>query len=413
MGLRRHQVENLVLRGPIFYWRARIPAGLAACGRNARLSLSLRLSDRKKASLVARRLNALLLQVEMVPAARMATKEQLRRIFALEIEAMHEEIEALDRSAKRSGTLRDPVHREADRQVGWAYRLLHAYGATEELSFEDGSEARETLLEAGADVDDIPFVAATYRSERQGALSDREGRTNSPFLHGVLHRMAQVGLDDTVLNREAATEEIYRARADALLASAVKARKPKLSGGDEPERTPVEAALVPPPARPALLWAADPERQPVAGRQTLPELKVESPPPSAVVARADAPTAPPPPTSAKSKGRRDLPVSGFDEELEKLIANHKDDWEEDTASDVRVLVGIFRGILQEHGVTHSGEITQEHVAALRQHFNHIVPTWGRSPRLRSLSPAQGSRDGWSACRSASFRPNYFAPVRQS
>jgi hypothetical protein len=30
-------------------------------------------------------------------------------------------------------------------------------------------------------------------------------------------------------------------------------------------------------------------------------------------------------------------------------------------------------------VTHSGEITQEHVAALRQHFNHIVPTWGRSP----------------------------------
>src|SRR5690606_30642503 len=57
---------------------------------------SLRLSDRKKASLVARRLNALLLQVELIPAARMATKEQLKRIFALEIE----EIEALDRAAK-------------------------------------------------------------------------------------------------------------------------------------------------------------------------------------------------------------------------------------------------------------------------------------------------------------------------
>ena len=60
MGLRRHQVENLVLRGPIFYWRARIPVGFAAGGRNARLSLSLRLSDRKKASVVARRLNAML-----------------------------------------------------------------------------------------------------------------------------------------------------------------------------------------------------------------------------------------------------------------------------------------------------------------------------------------------------------------
>ena len=63
---------------------------------------------------MARRLNALLLQVEMMPAARMATKEQLTRIFALEIEAMHDEIEALDRAAKRSGTMRDPAHRVAN-----------------------------------------------------------------------------------------------------------------------------------------------------------------------------------------------------------------------------------------------------------------------------------------------------------
>ena len=55
---------------------------------------------------------------------------------------------------------------------------------------------------------------------------------------------------------------------------------------------------------------------------------------------------------------------------------------------MRVLVGIFLGILEGHGITHSGEITQEHVAALRQHFNHIVPTWGRSPRLRNLSPRE-------------------------
>jgi hypothetical protein len=235
--------------------------GLAASTRNARLSLSLRLSDRKKASLVARRLNALLLQVELMPAARMATKEQLTRIFALEIEAMHDEIEALDRSAKRRGSLHDPVHRAANRQVGWAHRLLHAYGPTDELSFEDGGEVREALLEAGAEPGDIPFIAATYQSERQGALSNREGRTRSPFLRDVLHRMAQVGLDDTVLNREAATEEIFRARAEALLVSAVKPRRPKLTGEDEPERTAVESDPIPPPARPAVLWSADPEPQ--------------------------------------------------------------------------------------------------------------------------------------------------------
>src|SRR5690606_11546615 len=92
------------------------------------------------------------------------------------------------------------------------------------------------------------------------------------------------------------------------------------------------------------------------------------------------------PPKAKT-ARKGLPLSEFDAEVEKLISNHKDDWEDDTASDVRVLVGIFRGILEEHEVQHSGEITQEHVAALRQHFNHSLPLYGRSPRLRALSPA--------------------------
>lgn len=67
MGLRRHQIENLILRGPVFYWRARLPVGFAAATGNGRLSLSLRLSDRKKASVVARRLNALLLKLELMP----------------------------------------------------------------------------------------------------------------------------------------------------------------------------------------------------------------------------------------------------------------------------------------------------------------------------------------------------------
>jgi hypothetical protein len=61
-------------------------------------------------------------------------------------------------------------------------------------------------------------------------------------------------------------------------------------------------------------------------------------------------TAPAPARTRKAP--KELPLSGFDEELEKLIANHRDDWEDGTASDVRVLVGIFRGILEEHDVTH-------------------------------------------------------------
>ncbi|MEX0406917.1 integrase [Aquibium sp. LZ166] len=383
MGLRRHQVENLVLRGPIFYWRARIPVGFRGTGTNARLSLSLRLSDRKKASLVARRLNAMLLELEMVPKARMATKEQLARIFALEAEAMRAEIEALDLAAKRTGTLRDPEHREADRQVGWAYRLLHTFGSGEDVSFDEGSETREALIEAGAHADDLPFIEATYRSEREITNSDRKGVTRSPFLRDVLHRMAQAELDDTPLHRDAAIEEIFRARADTLLASAEDTRKPKLTGERPPDRQSVAASAGSPPPRPAVLWS---EEKPVARAAAEPDLRPE---PSVVP--VEPVTVQPPVAEAKppqpKTARKDLPLTDFDRELENLISNRKNEWEDDTASDVRVLVGIFRGILEEHGVAHSGEITQEHVAALRQHFNHILPLYGRSPRLRALSPA--------------------------
>ncbi|MDX8530075.1 integrase [Mesorhizobium sp. VK25A] len=341
---------------------------------------------------MAQRLNALLLQVQMMPKARMATKEQLTKIFALEVEAMREEIDALDRAAKRSGTLRDPSQREADRQVGWAYRLLDAYGAKEELSFEEGGEAREALLDAGAGVDDIPFIAATYQSEREGLLSDRRGLTRSPFLRDVLHRMAQVGLKDTALDRDAAIEEIYRARADALLASATDPRKPKLSGGArERERAAIDVIPAPAPARPNAMWNVDageaiPELVPLDPTVAASPANPASTPPATIEpGEATRPVPSPASTLGKGKARKDLRLSGFDEQVEKLIANNQDQWEDDTASDVRVLVGVFRGILEEHGVTHSGEITQEHVAALRQHFNHILPNWGRSPRLRSLS----------------------------
>lgn len=95
----------------------------------------------------------------------------------------------------------------------------------------------------------------------------------------------------------------------------------------------------------------------------------------------------PKPTNS-AKPRTNLPLSEFDGQLKELIANKQDEWEEDTASDVGVLVDIFRGILEEHDVTHTGEITQEHIAAVRQHFNHILPSYGRSPRLRVLSPRE-------------------------
>ncbi len=49
------------------------------------------------------------------------------------------------------------------------------------------------------------------------------------------------------------------------------------------------------------------------------------------------------------------------------------------------LVRIFKSVLIEHGVEHSGQIEQYHIGQLRQHLNHIPTDWGRSSRMRVMS----------------------------
>ncbi|WP_328588158.1 DUF6538 domain-containing protein [Ciceribacter selenitireducens] len=53
----RHEVENLIRRGNIFYWRARVPASLIHCRPGSRLSLSLHCSHYRKAQIIGRKLN--------------------------------------------------------------------------------------------------------------------------------------------------------------------------------------------------------------------------------------------------------------------------------------------------------------------------------------------------------------------
>ncbi|WP_126011218.1 hypothetical protein [Georhizobium profundi] len=196
--------------------------------------------------------------------------------------------------------------------------------------------------------------------------------------------MGQVELEDTPLNRDAATEEVFRARADALLASAADPRKPTLVAKPREDRPIIDVAKLPPPQKPATQWADEPRALPTdPAMPDLPALPI-------VAKQTTVAEQQPLPASTKpaKKAPKELLLSEFDRETDNLIANHQDQWEDDTASDVRVLVRIFHGILEEHGVTHSGEITQEHIAALRQHFNHILPNYGRSPRLRALSPGE-------------------------
>jgi hypothetical protein len=75
----RHEVENLIRRGNIFYWRPRVPAVFTHCQRGSRLSLSLHCSDHKKAQVIGRKLNTRLAELK-THSKEAISKQQLQKV---------------------------------------------------------------------------------------------------------------------------------------------------------------------------------------------------------------------------------------------------------------------------------------------------------------------------------------------
>ena len=408
----------------MYYWRARVPAPLGGRDDAGRLSLSLRFSDHRKAGYVARRLNTLLHDLRLRPNAKMTTKEQLAALFRAEIDRMHEHLDDLPVMSRRMGSADDVGQLDADLEVGWAYRLLQLFGNRKPLAFDGDCPGLALLLRNGIPGAHVGNIAATFTSEQRGMQ-------NGVFEDQTKARMAGFDIPDTVLNRERALTEIFRAKADVLLdigeryplvdrdksqftrtgnqsksevqdgeIEAGALADPTLSNRAGSEVAPVGLPVVPdvPPASAAVADAPENDAAPTEAwaPPSGPELSV------GIGTTADAPASKPTdpgesvaeqaaadePAQASSSGGRVLPVADFMAACEKLIANKGEEWTADSAHDARVLVKTFQGILDEHGVNHSGEIEQFHVAALRQHFNEIPPRYGQSARLRVLSPKE-------------------------
>jgi hypothetical protein len=83
----RHDVENLIRRGNIFYWRARVPNMFLQCRPGSRLSLSLHCSDHKKAQAIGRKLNTLLAELKLKQKEPMS-KPQLQKLCEHERDMM-------------------------------------------------------------------------------------------------------------------------------------------------------------------------------------------------------------------------------------------------------------------------------------------------------------------------------------
>jgi integrase len=408
-----HEIQNLVRRGNVFYWRPRVPRRFSKAGQG-HLSLSLRQSDHMKARYMARRLNTLLHDLQLRPGAALTTKDQLEALFRTEVERMGEHLDNLQFAAKRTGS--DPLlSLRADLEVGWAYRLIETFGTMRRLSFSEDCAGRAVLERAGIPAASIAVIVETFAQEQSACRQVH-------FENALRADMEAHGIPDTLLNRERATAELMRAKADMLLAAS--SRYPEAGGlglGDlvaddfdtvpfdelpsaaDEELTstgePIELQAVREDDAPDTVKSADsltsvPDR-PVDrvikdeadiladGQKTV----IEEMDASRAASEKSTPDAPAAAIATPAPHGRPMAILEFAERCEGLIKS-KETWDKKTAQDVRVVVETFEGILREHGVRDTSEIEQYHLGKLRDHFDEIPPRYGQSARLRKLSPLE-------------------------
>lgn len=379
----RHDVENLTRRGNIFYWRARVPSAFAKCQPGSRLSLSLHCSDHKKAQAIGRKLNMLVAELKLKRKEPMS-KAQLQKLCEHERDMMLMHLEDVSMVARRYGRPADISELEMDLENGWAYRLLEMFGNRHRLTLDADCPGHAYLRKQGVPASHFFSIRSNYLELRQEAIS-------RGFQEGLHRLMYLFDINPNALNEEKAMKAYFSGRAAALFD--VAERHPladrdlsELTGGaaSRPQPNFIEGTFLETTSSSSVTAAPDDDI--VAP----PELEG---PPIKKLDRTQAQQAAAIDQPVEGKTRPVIQVADFETECEKLVQNMKDSWDETTARDARALVRIFKGVLEEHGVEHTGRITQYHIGKLRQHFNDIPTRWGQSARMRAMSAAQLRAEG--------------------
>jgi integrase len=331
----RHHVSNLVLRGNVYYWRPRLPAGTSGSGRRKHLSLSLRITDHARAKSLAMQLNARLEGIRWMIMTEAWDAEQLAILFRDEISRASADLESFAVAGRRVGS---PSEDQliADKDVGWAYRLIAVFGARRSLNFAGDCPGLRYLERLGVPLDRLPFVIDTFRQEQRF-------RRSPVFDSQMQDHLRDAGLDDGPLMRERAATELARARADVLLDS--RSFYPDLAvlddetGADVTSSEPI--GLAPPPAEPE---------------------------------------------GTTEAGEREMPVRDLLDCCRSYLKGREKEIEKRTRREV--VVATFVDILTEHELRSLGAMQQFHLGALRRHFDDILPNYGQSSQLACL----GSRE---------------------
>lgn len=384
----RHEVENLIRRGNIFYWRPRIPAAFVHCRPGSRLSLSLHCSDHRKAQIIGRKLNTRLAELKLNSKDAMTTKQQLQILFEHERDKELERLDDISTMAKRNGRGGDVVEMELDLEAGWACQLLAKFGTRSDLSLDGDCPGLTYLLKNRVPASHIDAIRANYLAELTIARS-------AGFEDGIRQLIYQFDIADTAVNRERAMSKMFEGRAAALLDiddrhDLVDRSLSEFTGGGrtgEPLAK-VKPAEVEPAAPLSLMLAKESKPAPTATDIPQPEEIAYLDLSPRVAPNANTAT-----PAAQGGNQRVVAVADFEQACEKLIANMGEEWTPETGRDAMALVRMFKSVLIEHGVEHSGQIEQYHIGQLRQHFNDIPTDWGRSSRMRIMSAPELRAEG--------------------
>ena len=150
-------IPHVVRRGAVYYWRRRIPAGLAESRGSATLLLGLRTRDPRQARYRAAEITALA-DLWFFPAVmnQRLNQPQLQNIFR-EVFTRHlDKLEAVAARERIEPKFDAADSRRSDRIVGWTYRLLETRGNW--ASVDEAS--RQAMIADGMGEEDVGEVAA-------------------------------------------------------------------------------------------------------------------------------------------------------------------------------------------------------------------------------------------------------------
>jgi len=148
------------------------------------------------------------------------TKDHLESLFRTEADRMSEHLDNLQFAARRVGSDAALAAR-ADIEIGWAYRLIELFGTMRKLTFEPGCPGRSALERTSIPEPSIAAIASVFMQEQAGCR-------HTHFEKVLVADMTAHGIADTPINRERATAQLMRAKADMLLA--IPSRYPEVEG---------------------------------------------------------------------------------------------------------------------------------------------------------------------------------------